>query len=163
LVAVWLPLAETATVTLGVSCFEVYSTGCSIAIKGFARQLDPQRSQRHMGLAGPGSGMRLGVIWSDGTQISSDARPSPGLPKGPTLLGGATGSGGDTYQEMNAAFWMWPLPPAGEMKLIADWPEQNIPEHSLPVDAGPILAAVERVVRVWDDDRPTRPDTDWSR
>ena len=77
LVPVWLPLAETATVTFGVSCFEVYSTGCTIVVKGFARHSDPERAHRHAGLATLGHGMRLGVIWSDGIQISSDARPEP--------------------------------------------------------------------------------------
>jgi hypothetical protein len=44
------------------------------------------------------------------------------------------------------------------MTLIADWPETGIREHTACLDGSAILDAVKRVVRIWEDDRPSHPD-----
>jgi hypothetical protein len=98
------------------------------------------------------------VVWPDGTKLLSEMwldgrleRPSDPVLRGP---GGVFSRGS---RQIYMSHWMWPLPPPGQLTLVAEWAERGIPETPIALDAAVILQAASEVVRIWDDDRPLRP------
>ena len=44
---------------------------------------------------------------------------------------------------------MWPLPPAGPLEFVCEWPAFGIAESRAGIDAQLILDAARRSVRLW--------------
>lgn len=110
----------------------------------------------HMSFGGsvdPAGRLRFGVVLADGEKVVADASRFFGLgdpmvePKGYTLnrreQGG--GGGGSTYSSADH-LWLWPLPPAGPIELVMQWPTLGIDETRVTLDASmvPELAAHAR-------------------
>jgi hypothetical protein len=55
----------------------------------------------------------------------------------------------------NESQWLHPLPPTGSLSLAAVWPERDIGETVVTVDAGEAHAAAERAIEAWP--KPTAP------
>ncbi|UNK70311.1 hypothetical protein [Microbacterium sp. H1-D42] len=112
----------------------------------------------HMSFGGPidATGrLRFGVVLADGTKVT-DASPffacgDPMVePEGHTLsrrqLGG--GGGGSTYSSADH-LWLWPLPPAGPIELVMQWPALGIQETRLVVDASLVPELAARAQSFW--------------
>jgi hypothetical protein len=81
------------------------------------------------------------MLFSDGTKWTNlDWRyPSHDEePSGPVVSGRGGGGGGDEWE---MGYWVWPLPPEGEMTFVASWPLRNIPEQRATVDASELRHA----------------------
>ncbi len=59
------------------------------------------------------------------------------------------------------AFWLWPLPPSGTLRIACEWPLAGIALTQAEVDAAPIVAAASRVRRLWDEG--TSPAGAWTQ
>jgi hypothetical protein len=99
--------------------------------------------------AAPRWSIRLGLQFADGTRVigqdggsslSGVAEPGPILR---TFLGG----GGP--RAMFWRWWAWPLPPAGPMGFVCEWPALGIPETRAGLDAQLILDAAPHSIRLW--------------
>ena len=50
--------------------------------------------------------------------------------------------------------WVYGLPPPGPLAFVVEWPARGIPETRVEFDAGLVLAAAARAVRIWPDQPP---------
>jgi len=72
-----------------------------------------------------------------------------GMPVQPFLTPRGGGGGGDRFA---LSYWCYPLPPPGEMTIHADWPDQELPEVSIPFDADRIRDAARDAITLWEPD-----------
>ncbi|WP_261163877.1 hypothetical protein [Microbacterium sp. Marseille-Q6965] len=109
----------------------------------------------HMSFGGPvdlAGRLRFGVLLADGSKVT-DASPSfegrdPMIEPAGYILsrweqGG--GGGGSTYSSADR-LWLWPLPPAGPIELVMQWPALGIDETHLGIDVSKVaeLATLAR-------------------
>ena len=83
---------------------------------------------------------------SDGTLVSSDRPRDDSAPTAPILR---FNGGGGTANRQVLRFWAWPLPPAGPLEFICQWPTFGIAETRVSIDAQLILDAARRSVQAW--------------
>jgi hypothetical protein len=89
---------------------------------------------------------QLSLQLSDGRTVISDGHPGDTEPPGPVLR--RRGGGGSShFQQLR--WWAWPLPPAGPLEFICQWPTYGITETRVSIDAQLILDAARRSVRPW--------------
>ena len=110
----------------------------------------------YRGLVDVAGRLRFGVVLADGEKIVTDAFPFFGggdpmiEPKGHTLSrreqGG--GGGGSAYSSADH-LWLWPLPPAGSIELVMQWPALGIDETRVRVDASMVPALAARARPFW--------------
>jgi hypothetical protein len=84
---------------------------------------------------------RFGVVFADGstaTNLKVFGFGAPAPPTPPILLGGGGGGSGSRYE---LSYWIWPLPPAGPMALVTEWPAERLPLTRFEIDSGPIRSA----------------------
>jgi len=62
----------------------------------------------------------------------------------------AFGGGGPRLQFWR--WWAWPLPPAGPLEFVCEWPAFGITETRAGIDAQMILDAAQRSIRLWPED-----------
>jgi len=99
--------------------------------------------------------LRYGVELADGERVFAEPFFSPSA--GPTesqrhvlsRLGGGGGGGGRTYS-LTDGLWLWPLPPAGPIVLVVQWPAVGIGEHRVTIDAAQIDALAEQAHPLWE-------------
>ncbi|GAA0312725.1 hypothetical protein [Kineococcus aurantiacus] len=61
-----------------------------------------------------------------------------------------TGGGGDaSRRSANRDHWLWPLPPAGRLRVVCQWLEQGIELTSHELDADLLRQAAERARPLW--------------
>ena len=106
----------------------------------------------------PPGGLRWGVELADGRRVTTmDESPWAGLPDGadprewspdhPVLEGlGRPGGWADTWCR---DVWLWPLPPAGRVRVVCAWDDRGIPETAVEVDAAPLREAAARAEPLW--------------
>ena len=83
---------------------------------------------------------------SDGRTIGS-GRPSGDSEPAEPFLRQQGGGGSSHYNQ--SRWWAWPLPPAGPLEFIAQWPTLGIGETRVSIDAELILDAARRSVQIW--------------
>jgi hypothetical protein len=90
----------------------------------------------------------IGVLFADGSRASSEtiSVPSATQPDGPVLR--AQGLGGTRFAVEHEIF-LWPLPPAGPLKLVVQWRDRGIPETQTTLDGGAIHAAAKDAGEIW--------------
>lgn len=64
----------------------------------------------------------------------------PNLPKGPVLLPRSGGGGG---QRWDFHYWVWPLPPHGNLTFTCEWRARGIPLTEHELDGAAIRRAAE--------------------
>ena len=157
-----LELARTSDVAVAIPELVAYSTGSwfTVAIR--------HRLPVHRGTGStlpfhpaeePG-GIRLGLQFADGSKATTQSPPprSPvEKPPAPPFLMMRSAGGGRRF---DAHFWLWPLPPPGQLAFVVDWRAQGLALTKREMDAQSILDAAARVEQLWPDDRPP-PDGDW--
>lgn len=105
--------------------------------------------------------LRFGVAFSDGRKVTNVAGRGhgPGEPTGPVLWGmGGGGGGGRWHQD----FWVWPLPPAGPVGFLCEWPAAGIPLSWQEVDAQVLFDAAARSRELFPDQPTSHPGGTWS-
>jgi hypothetical protein len=89
---------------------------------------------------------QISLQLSDGHTVISDGRRGDAEPPGPILQ---PRGGGGTSHFQRLRWWAWPLPPAGPLEFICQWPAFGITETRVSIDAQLILDAARRSVRPW--------------
>jgi hypothetical protein len=109
----------------------------------------------------PADRLLLGVEYSDGRTGNNlggfrGAWESGLDPASPALLPGG-GGGGDRLVDL--AVSLSPLPPPGDLRIIAAWPARELPETVTVLDADRLIEAASRAVTLWElpDDEPPPP------
>jgi hypothetical protein len=91
------------------------------------------------------------VQFSDGRTAISGRPPGDSEPTGPLLQ--SRGGGGTSHSQL-LRWWVWPLPPAGPLEFICQWPVYGIGETRIGIDGQLILDAARRSVQLWPEDDP---------
>jgi hypothetical protein len=150
--AVWLGIAE------------AYPSGVVLTVDIRGRF----RTRRRMD-DGPGT-WRFGVQLSNGSKATVHGIGMHGPPGGgaaSTALGGGsdasntpeavlrplTGSGSLTSWVQR--YWLWPLPPPGELQVACQWPDVEMQFTTSRVDAGALREAANRARVLWPRDGPS--------
>ena len=106
---------------------------------------------------------RFGIEYPDGTKVTNVGFVFPfdgGEPAGPVLMERGGGGGGRSW---SFNYWLWPLPPPGPLRVVVEWPAENVPLTDAELDGSAIAEAASRVEVLWpDDDRPGS-DGAWAR
>jgi hypothetical protein len=98
----------------------------------------------------PDEFLRLGFAFADGTSWTNFAHNFPEFdkePTGPVVMGRGGGGGGDRWE---MRYWMWPVPPAGDVVIYAAWPMFEIDEVSAVIDGTALRAAAAQAIEIWD-------------
>jgi hypothetical protein len=144
----------------------VYSNGVQLAVIAVARGVTNAQSSRLLHAQhrfeenGEPSAefLRIGLELPGGERVSNLGGrtgrrwPKPDEePKGPVFFeqGGGGGSGGGRHTSLRPAFWLWPLPEPGTIRVSCEWPAVEIPLSTVEIDAGDLTAAAERAVPLW--------------
>jgi hypothetical protein len=150
-----LMLGRTERAAVAVTGTSAYSAGFEIFVTarfrpGAGGVSGPDRMPGGPEPVGPRRSVRLGLQFADGIRVigqqgdsglSGDAEPA-----GP-LLREFLGGGGPRSSFWRV--WAWPLPPAGPMEFVCEWPALGIPETRAGPDAQLILDAAGRSIRLW--------------
>ena len=62
------------------------------------------------------------------------------------------GGGGGSMGTYRLGFWLWPLPPPGPLTWVSEWPDLDLPENSVEVDATILEAAASEAEQLWEVD-----------
>jgi hypothetical protein len=54
-----------------------------------------------------------------------------------------------TVASLATPFWIWPIPDAGDVEFVCDWPAQAIPESRIRIDGSVLRDAAARSIAVW--------------
>lgn len=67
-------------------------------------------------------------------------------PDHPVLSGGG---GGGSPRSSDRDYWLWPLPPAGRLRVVCQWPARGIELSVHDLDGEPFLQAAARAEPIW--------------
>ncbi|MHB8468870.1 MAG: hypothetical protein ACYDCH_03830 [Gaiellaceae bacterium] len=162
-----LVLARSATAVVALTRVDAYSTGLALDLTVRGRGLSDREASRlmhdqHVHFADPDEELppaflRFGVELADGSRASNldgmRAWRSTGAPDGPVLgrAGGGGGAAGDGRVSFNPGYWLWPLPPAGVLRLFVEWPALDVPLTPAELDVAPLLQAAAAAQALWPD------------
>jgi hypothetical protein len=164
-----LMLASDPTIVIALTDCAAYSNGFEFHVAVRSRddidhRLMGFRPPIPPGAKEPDGLYRITVRFADGRSASSGLRGpgvelmdyysakrdglEPKLPKGPVLLLMSGGGGGKRW---DFHYWVWPLPPEGNLTLTCEWPARGITliEHEL--DGAAIRRAGESSTGLWTD------------
>lgn len=96
---------------------------------------------------------RFGVQLADGSKATVFDGPRffarGDRPEGPVLI---QRGGGGGMRSWDFGFWVWPLPPAGPLAFVCEWPHEGIELTRHEIDTAPIRDAAARAETLWPDD-----------
>lgn len=161
-------LHRSPTMVMAVKSADVFSTGCSFDVSWAIRrgeQTDEEWADlNHMFFrpgraAGSGSGrasmLLFGAAFPDGSKSSTGAHPhgffddtEEPAPPVLSMRNGGGSSDGDEFSG-SGALWLWPLPPAGMLQLVAAWKDFGLEECSIFLDGSRLRAAATGVQKFW--------------
>jgi hypothetical protein len=152
-----LVLVNTGEIAVYVSDARAYPNGFACTVLIAARDpLSGAGPIHHPGMhAGHAAGatdgvFRFGVQFSDGAKATNMGRVAGhlpmGRPDGPVLMPRGGGGGGASYQQ---GFWVWPMPPAGDLVFACEWPDRDIDLRTATVEARLFHEAAQRSVELW--------------
>lgn len=144
-VALDVVLAETPDVVISISAVEVYRNGIDV-------QIDVRTGGDVVASAAGGGFIEevlIGVEYPDGRRATNlPMWPPPTAPSPSEVqLRMVGGSGGQRAADMR--IYLTPLPPPGTIKLVCAWPQRDVRETTILVDAEPLLAAAARSRELW--------------
>jgi hypothetical protein len=158
--------SETTVVLLsGVRAFpEGLAMTLSVRVRGRLGDLDLHTEvfdgpYRHgVGEEWQAGRLKWGFEFADGRRATSvdppvgqgDDRPwtdREWRPDRPVLSGRG---GGGSRRSTDRDYWLWPLPPAGRLRIVVQWPRQGIDATTHELDAQPLLDAAARARPVWE-------------
>jgi len=59
------------------------------------------------------------------------------------------GGGGGGQRSVDRDYWLWPLPPAGQPRVVYQWLDQDIDLNVQDLHAAPFLEAAQRALPAW--------------
>lgn len=162
-----LVMAANARAAVYVGRCSVYATGFELEVRVLvgpeAGELDPSlNGVYHRGRGNNYDEMlRFGVQFADGRKATNvGGRGYAGdEPDGPVLWGMGGGGGGGRWRQ---DFWVWPLPPAGPLTFVCEWPAAEIPLTRTEVDAQLLLDASTRTRKLFPDQASSQRGSTWS-
>jgi hypothetical protein len=104
-----------------------------------------------------GSALIFGVQLLDGSKASTGTMQMPDMPGDPAYqpappvlyLQNQGGGGGDDELAGSGTLWLWPLPPAGDLRLVAQWADMGMGESSIILDGTQLGEAAAGVQKYW--------------
>jgi hypothetical protein len=100
----------------------------------------------------PAELVRFGIQFPDGgraTNVDIDQRwPDASPPEHGLRSHGGSSSAGQAHHHISA----WPVPAAGDLVLVCEWPAYGIAESRLIIDGDDLRAAAARAQPVWPDE-----------
>jgi hypothetical protein len=147
-------IARNDRAVVGVGGGLAYTTGFELSFYAFSLEGRPEiapfdRETMESGELAPEI-LRVGLEYADGSKLMSTNPRRWGDEDSETedrpTMGPKRGSGWD--REWQHVFWCWPLPPAGPMQLVCEWPAMEIGLERVELDAQLILDAAARAQRV---------------
>jgi hypothetical protein len=137
-------LGRTERVAVGITAISAYSAGFELFVTARIRPGTP---------GDPGAArksFRFGMQLADGRKVvGPQGRGRPDLdaePTGPILI---PFMGGGGPHAMFSRWWAWPLPPAGPLEFVCEWPDFGIRETRVGIDAQLVLDAAGRSIQLW--------------
>jgi hypothetical protein len=121
----------------------------------------PYRHDIDMGAEWQAGRLKWGFELADGKRVTNvdswPARPDDNMhphpanfwewePDHPVLHGGGGGGG---PRSVDRDYWLWPLPPAGPLRVVCQWLDQGIELTVQDLDAQPFLDAAARSQPAW--------------
>ena len=149
-----LVLGRTDQVAVAVTGLSAFSTGIEIFLTARIRPSAGHPEEHLPGgprdLAASRRSFRFGLQFSDGGKAvgrQGGRRPDhDSEPAGPVLYPFAGGGGPHSFI---SRWWAWPLPPAGPLEFVCEWPPFDIAESRAGIDAELVLDAARRSIRLW--------------
>jgi hypothetical protein len=89
----------------------------------------------------PPEKLRIGFEFADGSSVTN-IRSFEDLPPKSPRMSSTRGSYGEEGWEQS--YWVWPLPPAGPLTLVCEWPAVEIPLTRVELDSQAITEAAAR-------------------
>lgn len=138
----------------------VYSTGLVFDVVTIRRatNVDSMMTREYGHFRPPPAGqdvpaefLRFGVELSDGRRFSNigsfpvGAAGPEGEPAAVLLQRGGSG-GGSRYQQ---EWWLWPIPAAGDVTLVCEWPAFGIPESRATLSGDAVRRAAAQARAIW--------------
>jgi hypothetical protein len=178
IVALELPLVHDDRRVMWIAAAEVYPEGMTFTLLMRGRQEARQGIE-----TGPGT-WRFGVQFSDGRKatahgiFSGTNMAGPAPPGVVRIIGGGTsgpapGPRGSqpppdrpilrtkwrrgSRSEWRQQYWLWPLPPPGELLLACEWPDVELELTTATIDTAVLLDAATRAKPLWPNQDPPRP------
>lgn len=93
-------------------------------------------------------GFRAGLRWADGRVARSDDRRALWSDT-PPLASMITRGGGGSSDASGSAWWVWPLPEAGDLELVVEFADGGIAETTTTLSGDAIRAAASRATPIW--------------
>ncbi len=170
IVGLELPLVHTARQVMWIGAVEVYPTGIAFSVL-------------MCGQEAAGAGVEMGPgTWRFGVQLSQGgkatvhgvrmfSRPEGGASRllvGPGVLGlggdraqsppdgpvlRARGGGG-SRRAWRQEYWLWPLPPPGDLLFACEWPDLEIEFTTATISTSTLHDAVDRAQPMWPEQGP---------
>ncbi|MFG6501907.1 hypothetical protein [Microbacterium sp. P05] len=158
-------LASTEHVSIALVGAAVYSDGVELQIERRLRRgdLDAEEWQKlagpfmehwHSG-ASPAARLRYGVVLGNAEKILDGPPFGPGgdattPPADFSLVRRGGGGGGDNHSyAANDQLWLWPIPPAGTLELVLQWPAMGIGETHAFLDATSFRELAQQAQPFW--------------
>lgn len=164
-------LHKSRNFVMAIGAARVYSTGCVFEMSWMLRRGDEEdrrwaetnavfhRHAPHLrdGAISVDSVLLFGLQLPDGTTASTSSiamygqsQPLDEEPAGPVFdFRPKGGNGGEDDMSAMGELWLWPLPPAGELRLLAQWTGMGMPESSIALDGGQLRAAAAAAQAYW--------------
>ncbi|WP_449349087.1 ankyrin repeat domain-containing protein [Streptomyces shaanxiensis] len=134
-----------------------------------------RRTRRQSGDPRRQSGLRVGLLFSDGRRVTSldgtvmrgvRFTGADGLPReaateqavGLIPLDPGLHHSRRSLFKTDVDLYLPELPPPGDTQLVIEWPDEGVPETRTPVDTAALLAASRRAHEVWPDLEPPDPE-----
>jgi hypothetical protein len=165
-------IGRTDELAVAFTTAQVFTTGIEFKIAIRLRECDT--SPQGLGSEvfghhrrGPTEDMLLlGVAYPDGRSVSNIGRgpfPDPATPEDVPMLTPRGGGGGGRTFEMG--FWITPLPPPGDLTIVAAWASRGVAESRILIPAQDIAQGVAHNIELWpwqplqeyDDEPPESP------
>lgn len=162
-------LSRTPEMVVAVKSADVYSTGCVFGMSWLIRRgsqsdegwadlqhlfFQPGRGIRRG--TGRQTGLMFGVQFPDGSKASTGAlgpqvfMDREQQPEPPILaLNNGGGGGGEDELAGTGTLWLWPLPLAGDLRLVAQWTDFGLAETSIMLDGGRLRNAASGSQQYW--------------
>jgi hypothetical protein len=160
-VPVELLIARTDETAVAVTGIRAYPTGFGFTLSLRLRRLSPRQQQDPYPFDVPFEGdqipdafLRFGVQFADRAKATNlpryDLHHDDDTEPTPPVLTAHGGGGGGTAWDMEQ--WVWPLPPAGPLAFVCEWPARQIGESRVELDARSVRQAAERATTLWPDE-----------